>query len=203
MFPLRTAIKLPVFIANNVRVRNYSGKIILPKCDCKTALVRIGYHYNQECDTASMHTYLSLKKGCELVFIGEAHIGQGANISLNEDAKLVLGNNFAISGTTKIICSKDISFGNDVQLAWDTLIMDSDSHKVYDEKGQYSNIDKPIRFGNKIWVACHCLILKGTEITDNCVVGAGSVLSKKFDIPNRLIVGNPAKEVKTIKGWDI
>lgn len=202
MLPLSTAIKMPIFIATNVRIRDCRGKIILPARE-KTGAVRIGFHWNQECDTASTHTYLSLEKNSELVFFGEAHVGQGANISLNEGAKLVLGNNFAISGTTKIICNKDISFGNDVQLAWDTLIMDSDSHKIYDEKGRYSNIDKPIRFGNKIWVGCHCLILKGTEISDNCVVGAGSVLSKKFDIPNRLIVGNPAKEVKTIEGWDI
>ena len=203
MFPLCTAIKLPVFIANNVRVRDYSGKIILPLYGCKTALVRIGYHYNQECDTASIHTYLSFKKVCEMKFLGEAHIGPGANISLNKDAKLIFGDNFAISGTTKIICNKDISFGNDVQLAWDTLVMDSDSHKIFDDKGRYSNIDKPIKFGDKIWVACHCIILKGTEIPDNCVIGAGSIISKKFDNPNRLIVGNPAKEVKIIKGWEI
>lgn len=202
MFPFMTAIKLPVFIANNVRVRDYLGKIILPN-DVSTCAVRIGFHWNQECDTASTHTYISLKKGSELVFFGKAHIGQGANISLNPNAKLLLGENFAISGTTKIICSNYISFGNDVQLAWDTLVMDSDSHKIFDERGKYSNIDKPIIFGDKIWVACHCIILKGTEIPDNCVVGAGSIISKKFDNPNRLIVGNPAKEVKIIKGWEI
>lgn len=202
MFPLKTAIKIPVFIANNVVIRSLKGKLVF-NSDVKFAMIRIGYHSNDECDTKSTHTILSLGKGSSLLFEGDAHIGHGANISLKNNSKLILGDNFAISGSTKIICSNLISFGRDVQLSWDTLIMDSDSHKIYDSNNNYSNKDKPIKIGNKIWIGCHCMILKGTEIPDNCVVGAGSILSGKFENPNKLIIGNPAKEVKLISDWEI
>lgn len=133
MLPLIDAIKMPIFMANNVRFRSLSGDIIISD-NIGFAKIRIGFHWNEECDTNSTHSYLSLKKGSKLIFRGGTHIGQGAILSLNENSELILGNNFATSGTTKIICSEKISFGNDVQLAWDTLIMDSDSHKIFDEK---------------------------------------------------------------------
>ncbi len=34
-------------------------------------------------------------------------------------------------------------------------------------------------------------------IADNCIVGAGSLVTKKFEEPNVVIAGHPAKVIKT------
>ena len=37
------------------------------------------------------------------------------------------------------------------------------------------------------------IMLPGTEIGDNCIVGAGSVVTKKYNVSGMVIAGNPAK----------
>ena len=51
--------------------------------------------------------------------------------------------------------------------------------------------------GKNVFIGCNSLILKGTVIGDNCVVGAGSVVSGKFE-ENCIIAGNPAKVIKKL-----
>ena len=41
------------------------------------------------------------------------------------------------------------------------------------------------------------MILKGTVLGDNCVVGAGAVVSGKFE-NNCVIAGNPARVIRKI-----
>lgn len=62
------------------------------------------------------------------------------------------------------------------------------------------SIDRPrkITIGRNVWVGLNAIILKGTEIGDNSVVGAGAVVRGKFPA-NCVIAGNPAKVVKTFE----
>ena len=56
---------------------------------------------------------------------------------------------------------------------------------------------KPISIGKNCFIGCNALILKGTVLGDNCVVGAGAVVSGKFE-PNSVIAGNPAKVIRVL-----
>lgn len=50
--------------------------------------------------------------------------------------------------------------------------------------------------GNRCFIATRSLILPGVKIGNECIVGAGSVVTK--DVPNNCIVaGNPAKVIRT------
>ena len=52
-----------------------------------------------------------------------------------------------------------------------------------------------IVIGNDVWIGAQATILKGVEIADGAVVGAGSVVTKSVP-PNAIVVGNPAKVVQ-------
>ncbi|MDI9401162.1 MAG: acyltransferase [Limisphaerales bacterium] len=54
---------------------------------------------------------------------------------------------------------------------------------------------RPIRIGDGCFIGANSIILKGTELGKNCVVGAGSVVCGKFP-DNVIIAGNPAKVLK-------
>lgn len=139
----------------------------------------------------------------ELVFDGTAFIGKGSRIVVEEGAKVEIGNHFAISAASFIYCYKHIKFGDDIQLSWNDLIMDSDSHPIYGENGNRINENQEIVIGNKIWVGCDSKILKGAFIPDNCVVGANSLVTSRKLMANTLVVGSPAKSIKNISGLEI
>lgn len=55
----------------------------------------------------------------------------------------------------------------------------------------------PINVGSGVWFAANVVVLPGVNIGDNCVIGAGSVVTKDVP-PNSLVLGVPGKVVKTI-----
>ena len=51
--------------------------------------------------------------------------------------------------------------------------------------------------GDNVWIGGNVVVLPGVKIGDNCVIGAGSVVTK--DIPdNSVAVGNPCKVIRKI-----
>ena len=165
-------------------------------------MIRIGFH-TVDMMNPRERTVLSIRRGGTMTFLGEAHIGKGSKIAVNGGGKLVLGDNFAISAATQINCYKGITFGRDIQFSWDCLVMDCDTHSILDTEGRVTNEAREITFGDKIWIGCRCTIMKGTVIPSNSVIGACSFVSgSKFE-ENTIIVGHPAKSVKTIGGWHL
>jgi acetyltransferase-like isoleucine patch superfamily enzyme len=200
--PLAQAVRLPIWLAANVRLRNmYRGGIVID-APVRTAMMRVGFHQVDAICVYSLKTILNIQSPGRLVFRGEAHIGHGAIISCLGGV-MTVGDNFAVSGSTSFVCYKEITIGSDVQFAWDSLVMDSDAHKIYDSKGERLNEDKPIVIGNKVWLACQNTLLKGTAIGNNCVVGACSLLNKAYAEDGVIIAGSPARVVKEISGWEL
>ena len=58
---------------------------------------------------------------------------------------------------------------------------------------------KPIVIGRNVWIGNNVMILKGTEIGDNSVIGAGAVITGGKFPSNVVIAGNPAKVVKSVE----
>jgi len=83
---------------------------------------------------------------------------------------------FNVTGNTTIICSKNISFGNDCLLSWDILIMDDDKHPIFDQQHARNNNAKPISIGNNIWIGCRSTLLKGTSIVDGTIIASCSIV---------------------------
>ncbi|MDE7402180.1 MAG: acyltransferase [Muribaculaceae bacterium] len=200
--PFKQAIKLPIWLAGNVRIRNmWRGGIELK--NPRFNAIHIGYHEADAVDNYGTHTILSISKGSKLIFSDDAHIGRGAILRVKHGARLMLGRNFAISGTTSIVCSHQIEIGDDVQFSWNSLVMDSDAHKVLEEDGRLMNPARPVTIGNKVWIASNCSILKGAKIGCNCVVAGNSLVNKDIPGDNQVIAGSPAKPVKRISGWEL
>lgn len=194
--PARQAVKFPIWIANNVRIKELHRGCLELHGKLKVGLIRIGYHEADGVDTCSVHTVINVAKSGRLVFKNDAHIGQGAIIRVNDNGKITFGDNFAISGTTSIIASKSITFGDDVQLSWNSLIMDSDAHKIFDSSGNWINQSKEINIGNKVWIAANTTIMKGVNIADNVIIAANSMVNKSFAESGVIIGGQPARPIK-------
>ena len=122
-------------------------------------------------------------------------------------AYIRIGNNVGMSGVT-IYARKGIEIGENTAIGGNTKILDNDFHPIEaetrnkllaDKNGGDSDLvpAKPIKIGKNCFIGCNAIILKGTELGDGCVVGAGAVVSGKFET-NSVIVGNPARVIKKV-----
>lgn len=115
-------------------------------------------------------------------------------------AVIEIGNNVGISGATIYARSK-IVIGNNTNIGGNVKILDNDFHPVdplarlMDDKEKIGTA--PVHIGENCFIGCNVIILKGSKIGNNCVVGAGAVVSGSFE-DNCMIAGNPAKTVKRI-----
>ena len=165
-------------------------------------MIRIGFH-TVPVMNPDEKSVLNVNYGGKLIFNGDAHIGKGTKIVVHKGAIIELGDNFAVSASSQFNCYKYIKIGKEVQFSWDCLVMDNDTHEIISEDGYVYNAPSDIIIDDKVLVFCRTIILKGTHIPHNTVIGAQSLVSGKNFEQNSLIAGNPAKIIKKIQGWNI
>lgn len=117
------------------------------------------------------------------------------------DAKISIGDRVGMSGAV-VYARKEITIGDDTLIGGNTKIIDNDFHPI-DMEARINNDPRkigtrPIHIGKNCFIGCNALILKGTELGDGCVVGAGAVVSGSFP-KNSVIAGNPAKIIRSLK----
>lgn len=185
---LRTRIKNNAFIVNSV-----------VKCTGKRNQLVVGPD--------------SSLKNCSFIIMGDNNV-----ISIGSHCKfdnvefwiedngnsILIGNNCTIeSGSQMAACEGTlISIGNDCMFSHDVLIRTTDSHSIINQRGERINSALDIVIGDHVWLGIRSLILKGSLISQNVIVGAGSIVSSKIkNTPGDMLVGTPAKTVKQNINW--
>ena len=125
-------------------------------------------------------------------------------ITAKGNGSVEIGDDVGMSGVT-IYARESIKIGAKCLIGANSKILDNDFHPVdadtrRETPGQHIP-SKPVVIGENVFIGCNALILKGTVLGDNCVVGAGAVVSGKFE-DNCIIAGNPAKVIKKIEVKD-
>ena len=112
------------------------------------------------------------------------------------NGELHLGKYILISPGTSIRSAKKIIIGSSTMIASDVTITDSDWHDIYD-RTDYVASPKEVVIEENVWIGEKSLILKGSKIGKNSIIGAGSVVSGEVPA-NVIFAGNPAKEIKKL-----
>jgi len=135
----------------------------------------------------------------------------GENCNLNNLTIIMDNNNSIIDIGDKTGCAKtqivslepyDIIIGKDCMISYDVEIRNTDSHKIFDRK-----TSKRINFGNEIliedhvWIASRTMVLKGSIIRKNSVIGTSSIVSGEIE-ENSIGVGSPAKVIRKGIYWN-
>lgn len=119
----------------------------------------------------------------------------------SKTAKIILGDNVGLNGTSIVARSKTVSIGDNTIIAPNCVIMDSDFHALWPPDNRVDNPDlekdADVIIGRNVWIGSKCIILKGSSIGDNSVIGAGSVVNR--EIPsNVLAAGVPARVIRNL-----
>lgn len=118
-------------------------------------------------------------------------------ILTSKEGFIKIGENTCLNGCY-LNARESIIMGDNCRLASGVCILDHNGHEVYSlNRTVGSDAGVAVRIGSNVWIGLNSIILKGTEIGDNCIVAAGSVVKGVFD-ENCIIQGNPARVVKQI-----
>lgn len=108
---------------------------------------------------------------------------------------VTVGDKTGFMRTDIILEEKDskVIIGRECMFAKETRLYCSDFHSIIDLKtGRPLNQGQEIIIGNHVWVGEGVKILKNCHITDNIVIGVGSIVTKDLTINHAIYAGNPA-----------
>jgi len=150
---------------------------------------------------------LILSKHCEVNIKKTNRYGIRNLVSeLFEGCKIEIGENFScVSLFLHLNDEKGLSviIGDHCLCATGVRIRPSDGHIIYDiNTGELLNRGEDIVIGNHVWMGLNSVFLKGAKVADNSIIGANSLVNKKFYEENVIIAGSPAKIVKRGVNWD-
>jgi len=123
--------------------------------------------------------------------------------SEGDNQSLEIGDDFSCYGAAfhlKEDCA-EVKIGKNCMLSGGINFWATDGHAIV-QNGEAINEAKPIIIGNHVWIGADVRLCKGSKVADNSIAGLGAVIAGKFDEPNVVIAGNPAKIVKHDVNWD-
>ena len=199
VLPFNIAMKFPIYIYGKVKFFMLNGKVQFDCTQIKRGMVKIGIN----ADSFSLFDnsgFIQLgAKDSRVVFEGPA------SISVNSKVRVVTGElrfgKYAYIGEgVRIICNgSSINIGAYSRIAFETIIMNSGFHHVYNSnKKSITRTTLPIHIGKYSWIGNRSNISAGASIKDFTIVCAGSLINRDFSIlegENSMLGGSPAKVI--------
>lgn len=112
-----------------------------------------------------------------------------------------VGEGFYANYNLTVLDVGKVTIGDNVQCAPNVSIYTAGHPLHPDSRNSGYEYGIPITIGNNVWLGGNVILLPGVTIGDNCVIGAGSVVTR--DIPaNSLAAGNPCRVLREITEAD-
>lgn len=112
--------------------------------------------------------------------------------------------NITVQDDAEVTIEDGCDFGPNVTIVTPMHPMLAKERKILEnERGERLRLcwAKPVHIGRNCWICAGATILPGVTIGDNCVIGAGSVVTR--DIPaNSFAAGNPARVIRPLTEAD-
>jgi len=123
----------------------------------------------------------------------------GYFISSNSDSVITIGAGTSVSGYITIIADAPVTIGDNCLLSYNISVISSVHNFGWQVNPVRSGMAKslPISIGDMCFIGCNVVILSGVKLGNNCVVGAGSIVTRSFPAGS-VIAGNPARLIRNL-----
>jgi tetrahydrodipicolinate N-acetyltransferase len=129
---------------------------------------------------------------------GFVQLLRGSRIAVNWRAELTVHDGTYLNERSLIDCDERISIGADCAFSRDTVVMDTDSHRIIRPGGKRSS---PVVIGDRCWLGHGAIVLKGVTLGEGCVVAAGAIVAGSHE-PGQLLIGIPARSAGSVE-WSV
>lgn len=178
-----------------------------PTLEQRIGEARFYWAYGKQRALADWHLRKAKEVGVQATVLGRPHI-DATDLVIGDHfqvwsghrktlitgwGRMTIGDRVFINSGSIVFSVLEVTIGNDVALANEAYVMDTDSHGV---EGRAVK-EAPVRIGDGTWIGARAIILPGVTIGRRCLVAAGAVVSK--DVPDdTLVAGNPARVVREL-----
>jgi acetyltransferase-like isoleucine patch superfamily enzyme len=113
--------------------------------------------------------------------------------------RIEIGDHSGLSGTV-LSARSLIQIGQRVLIGGNVRIFDHDFHPTgWQERcAGDPGATRPVVIGDDVFIGTNVIVLKGVQIGERSVIGAGSVVTLSEIPPDSLVAGNPAKIVRRL-----
>jgi len=195
--PFYHAIKFPFLVSRGFRIENLKGDIIFENTKIEPGMVKLGFVGTSFLDRKKNLGVIELNG--KWIISGKADIGVGTALCIN--GLLTTSHDFKCTGGSKIICYKEIFFGKEVLISWETTIIDTDFHNIFFEN-ELINENEQISIMDNVWIGFGVKVLKGSFIPTGSVIGSNSIISKKLQHKNSIYIED-GKVIRKNINWKI
>lgn len=131
------------------------------------------------------------------IIIGSINASKNFYISSVDGATIEIGNGVFLNRNCTIVAKKRIKIGDNCSFGPNVCIFDHD-HTFGQAKKNGENFKiSDVIIGNDCWIGANTVVLRGTQVGDNCVIGAGCVLQGKIP-DNSLVVADRKLQIKKL-----
>ncbi|MBQ8197888.1 MAG: Coenzyme F420 hydrogenase/dehydrogenase, beta subunit C-terminal domain [Lachnospiraceae bacterium] len=130
-------------------------------------------------------TYIRMGRDAVWFLRHGGHMSYEAVLEVHDNGVLDTGF-FSMNVRGTMIVDKKITLGEDVMMARNVIVYDSDFHQLLNDDGEQTNAPREVIIGNHVWLGANSTVLKGVKIGNHSVVAANALVSK--DVPERALV---------------
>jgi acetyltransferase-like isoleucine patch superfamily enzyme len=176
-------------------------RFFFPKKPCAVFGNSVSFDFRSEVN--------NLSNNPEMIKIGDGTRIDGILMVWKKQGEIIIGRNTYIGLGSRVWSAKKITIGNNVQLAHNVNIFDSNIHsldpsiRLIEYLNHYENVNSDLKeqeviIEDNVWLGTNVVILKGVSVGKNSIVGAGTIITKDIP-PNCIVAGNPPKIIRTIE----
>ena len=110
------------------------------------------------------------------VTMGNYNQNRGMTWLICDGGALKIGSHCFFNNNSSITCMSSITIGDNCKFGNNLVIVDHDHNYRRKDESESEFISTPVSIGDNTWVGADVVILRGTKIGKNCVIGAGSII---------------------------
>lgn len=108
------------------------------------------------------------------------------SVEIKHESRITFGDNVRVGPGCSLGGYGGITFGSNIVVSRGCII-ESAGLKIHNGLNFNSHVAKPIKIGDNVWFGANVIVLGGVTIGNNCIIGAGTTVSKDLESNSKLV----------------